>query len=252
MIHKDVVEFKWALPAGYLNKVCIEDFTVENGDCGNVVSMELHAKGQEGSRLLKCDHCSLFLHKPKFSVLLARVCLGDIVRELLSTSHGIIGWTNFCPSKLLQAASAEFVLEVVHLGIFPPPTVRADSADTAASWDLRGALGGLSYKVGQQFAGDLTLGSVQLRLVYFPGGHVRAPANHTSLWVSPVVGLEDRRYRVVIDGTERRGDGESVLHFPRAEDFGDIHLVLDPSRDSSGPSPAITVGTGTRSEFCGS
>eukprot|EP00434_Breviolum_minutum_P002045 symbB.v1.2.001807.t1/scaffold97.1/size333048/11 len=120
--------------------------------------------------------------------------------------------------------------QVLHCSIIPSPAC----AGSQILWDLRDALGRMPYAIGVPFVEEARVQSheltdVHLRLAFFPGGHTAAPKNHVSLWVSPFQGLEDRSYVCSVDGSlSQRASGESVLHFPRLEVFGEITLSICP------------------------
>eukprot|EP00439_Symbiodinium_sp_Y106_P021972 s1355_g2.t1 len=111
--------------------------------------------------------------------------------------------------------------KVLHCAVVSAPT----SEGSRISWDLRETLGRMPYAMGVPFVEEVRATSdegteIQLMVTFFPGGHTSAPRDHVSLWVSPLRGLEDRRYACVVDGSpEQRGSGESILHFPRVEGF---------------------------------
>ncbi|CAE7843424.1 HERC1, partial [Symbiodinium necroappetens] len=182
---------------------------------------------------------SIHVKRPKSSILLARVDVAGIKRERLFTSgHGTEeGWINFAPhSHLPTTDTLDICLEVLHCAVVSKPT----SEGSHITWDLRETLGRMPYAMGVPFVEEVRATSdegtaIHLMVTFFPGGHTSAPRDHVSLWVSPLRGLEDRRYACIVDGSqEQRGSGESILHFPRVEVFGEIGIVIcrSPSPDA--------------------
>jgi len=223
LIRRASLQFIWDMSAHFDTTplcVCSDSFQVGN-DEKQSVAVEYYPSGCE-SRLRKQGMCSVFLTRPRSSVLHCRISIGRWSRENFFTSAiGQTGWTNFC--EIPEEQPMELVLEVMHLGIVEQPVVDSESA----SWDLRCALGGMPFAVGQQIKSQtIAFGDVQIQLVFFPGGKSNAPAYHTSLWVMPIQNLFDRQYRCTVDGCIKTGKGESWLHFPRPEQFGNIHIQL--------------------------
>ncbi|OLQ04101.1 putative E3 ubiquitin-protein ligase HERC1 [Symbiodinium microadriaticum] len=135
-----------------------------------------------------------------------------------------------------EGGGDSIAVQVLHCAVVSKPT----SEGSHITWDLRETLGRMPYAMGVPFVEEVRATSdegtaIHLMVTFFPGGHTSAPKDHVSLWVSPLRGLEDRRYACIVDGSqEQRGSGESILHFPRVEVFGEIGIVIcrSPSPDA--------------------
>eukprot|EP00746_Dinoflagellata_sp_MGD_P000561 gnl/MRDRNA2_/MRDRNA2_101007_c0_seq1.p1 gnl/MRDRNA2_/MRDRNA2_101007_c0~~gnl/MRDRNA2_/MRDRNA2_101007_c0_seq1.p1 ORF type:complete len:352 (+),score=43.90 gnl/MRDRNA2_/MRDRNA2_101007_c0_seq1:87-1142(+) len=228
LIRRSALQFTWDISAHSSETVpellVSQPFEVGNNE--QTVTLEYYPRGCPDNKLCKQTMCSVYLKRPASSVLHCRVSVGEQSREgrFISTQNRDrmnVGWTNFCEQPKVQPE--RLVLDVMHIGIADKPVVTGEMA----SWDLRKAFGGMPFSVGEQFKSPvLTLGDTQLSLVFFPGGNCKAPAYHTSLWVVPIKDLFDRRYRCIVDGCASVGNGESLLHFPRVEHFGEISIQL--------------------------
>lgn len=224
LIRKAFLQFIWDVSSHFAigTPHVIESSDFQVGKENQFVTMQYYPRGDRDNVLCKQGMCSLYVTRPKSSVLRCRVSIGAQSREsLFNSAMGQTGWVNFCEQP--EEHPRSLVLDVMHLGIVQPPVVDGESA----SWDLRSALGGMPFAVGQQFKSPIvTLGEAQLVLVFFPGGKSNAPAYHTSLWVMPIQNLFDRQYRCVVDGHVESGSGDSLFHFPRPEQFGNVQILL--------------------------
>mmetsp|Transcript_22039 Transcript_22039/g.41518 ORF Transcript_22039/g.41518 Transcript_22039/m.41518 type:complete len:336 (-) Transcript_22039:29-1036(-) len=245
LVRKEGIQLHWQAHLGP------EDAYVVNGPewgleaCENVGSrhlglqLALFPKGFD-STLRRPGTCSVLVRRPKSSILHARVHMSGVTRERLFTSANGTeeGWINFAAQEILPRCgeALDICLEVLHAAVVSPPS----SVNNRLDWDLRDTLGRMPYSVGVPFTEDVKLNAegveIQLRVTFFPGGHTAAPKDHVSLWVSPLQGLEDRSYLCTVDGSsEQRGSGESILHFPRVEVFGEISLSVCDARRADGP-----------------
>lgn len=241
LVRKEGFQFHWQAPHGK-GASSSPEWSLETGEAISTkactLGLRFYPSGFE-SKMHREGNFSVHVKRPKNSILLARVDVAGIRRERLFTSgHGTEeGWVNFAPrSHLPTTDPLDICLEVLHCAVVSAPT----SEGSRISWDLRETLGRMPYAMGVPFVEEVRATSdegteIQLMVTFFPGGHTSAPRDHVSLWVSPLRGLEDRRYACVVDGSpEQRGSGESILHFPRVEVFGEIGIVIcrSPSPDA--------------------
>ncbi|CAK9058738.1 unnamed protein product [Durusdinium trenchii] len=242
LVRKEAINFQWQATVGDGNCITSPEWCLDSSEAVSsrrcALSLRYYPTGFE-SKMLKDGNFSIMVQRPKSSILHARVHIAGVMRERLFTSaHGTLeGWINFASQEVLPSCETQQIgLEVLHCSMIPPPAC----SGSQASWDLRDALGRMPYAIGVPFVEEARIQSheltpIHLRLAFFPGGHTAAPKNHVSVWVSPLQGLEDRSYVCSVDGSSpQRASGETVLHFPRLEVFGEISLSVCrlPSPDS--------------------
>eukprot|EP00405_Crypthecodinium_cohnii_P028626 CAMPEP_0206511518 /NCGR_PEP_ID=MMETSP0324_2-20121206/60334_1 /ASSEMBLY_ACC=CAM_ASM_000836 /TAXON_ID=2866 /ORGANISM="Crypthecodinium cohnii, Strain Seligo" /LENGTH=388 /DNA_ID=CAMNT_0054003305 /DNA_START=115 /DNA_END=1282 /DNA_ORIENTATION=+ len=92
---------------------------------------------------------------------------------------------------------------------------------------------------------------IEMIVSFFPGGCKKAKSNQVSLWIDPLCGVEDRKYRIMVDDYWKIADHASVTHWERKQGFGNIRITVLPLGEKRKPGrriywPSMEVGRDVR------